>query len=143
MSKQKLEILKLLREINDLEKHNSLLLISSMYNKNDNDIINKNNLIILEKKALLEVINNNLNNNLKDKEKNNLETNKETNQETNKETNQEIKINDEYPRNDINQEKYIKNKMSLQELNMISKKELLRMKEEKRKAKELLYSKIQ
>ncbi len=135
MSKQKLEILKLLREINDLEKHNSLLLISSMYNKNDNDIINKNNLIILEKKALLEVINNNLNNNLKDKETNNLETKQETNQE--------IKINDEYPRNDINQEKYIKNKMSLQELNMISKKELLRMKEEKRKAKELLYSKIQ
>jgi hypothetical protein len=131
MSKHTLEILKLLREINDLEKTNSLLLISSMYNKNDNDIIHKNNLIILEKKALLEVINNNL----KDKEKN-------KNNNTNLEKKQEIEINNEYPRNDINEEKETENKPSLQELNMISKKELLRMKEEKRKAKELLYSTI-
>ncbi len=131
MSKHTLEILKLLREINDLEKTNSLLLISSMYNKNDNDRIHKNNLIILEKKALLEVINNNL----KDKEKN-------KNNNTNLEKKQEIEINNEYPRNDINEEKETENKPSLQELNMISKKELLRMKEEKRKAKELLYSTI-
>jgi hypothetical protein len=130
MSKQKLEILKLLREINDLEKSNSLLLISSMYNKNSNDIINKNNLIISEKKSLLEL----LNNDLKDKEKN-------KNNNTNPEKKEEIVFNVEYPRNDINEEKDIENKMSLQELNMIGKKELLRMKEEKRKAKELLLSK--
>lgn len=129
MSKHTLEILKLLREINDLEKANSLLLISAMYNKNDNDIIHKNNLIISEKKALLELINNNL----KDKEKN-------KNNNNNQEKNQEIINKDEYPRNDINEEKETKNKMSLQELNMMGKKELLRMKEEKRKAKELLYS---
>lgn len=131
MSKHKLEILKLLREINDLEKTNSLLLISALYNTNDNDIIHKNNLIISEKKSLLESITNNL----KDKEKN-----KNNNNNTNPEKKEEIVFNDEYPRNDINQEKEIENKMSLQELNMINKKELLKMKEDKRKAKELLYS---
>ncbi len=131
MSKHTLEILKLLREINDLEKANSLLLISSMYNKSDNDTINKNNLIILEKKALLESIH-----------KNDNDRNKYQNKVINQEKNQEIETNDEYPRNDINEEKETENKISLQELNMIGKKELLRMKEEKRKAKELLYSSI-
>jgi hypothetical protein len=135
MSKHKLEILKLLREINDLEKTNSLLLISSLYNTNDNNIINKNNLIISEKKKLLESINNNL----KDKEKNKNNNNNNNNNNTNSEK-KENEINDTYPRNDINQEKEIENKISLQELNMINKKELLKIKEDKRKAKELLYS---
>ena len=35
MSKNKLEILKLLREINDLDKANSLLSVSRLYNKTE------------------------------------------------------------------------------------------------------------
>lgn len=134
MSKNKLELLKILREINELEKINSRLSISSLYNKNNIDIINSNNLLILEKKDLLETIKNK---DLDNKKNNHLNIITHNIKENNK---NKINMNDDDPRNDTNEEKEIESKPSLQDLNMIKKKELLKNKEEKRLVKELLYS---
>jgi hypothetical protein len=123
MSKKKLEILKLLREINELEKANSFLSITELYNKNNNDIIKKNNLLILEKKELLEELNK--------KEQIKVEIQIEPDNKIDILPDKEIIIK---------KEEDSKNKVSLQELNIMNKKELLKAKEEKRLAKELLLS---
>ena len=123
MSKKKLEILKLLREINELEKANSLLSITELYNKTNNDIIKKNNLLILEKKELLEELNK--------KEQIKVEIQIEPDNE------KDILPDTEFI---VKKEEDSKNKVSLQELNIMNKKELLKAKEEKRLAKELLLS---
>jgi hypothetical protein len=130
MIKIKLEILKLLKDINNIEKNILILLIDEI---NNEEYIKENKLILLEKTEKLKE--------LEQKEKEFLLRNINNKKDINinhcqKENNKDIEENNNKDKEENNNKEESKNQYSiLQQMNSNKKKAELEMKEEKRRLK--------